>query len=35
MRSDTIRRYAPDAGFETVDVLPIDNEFWRFYGLRG
>ena len=34
MRADTLRRYATDAGFARVDVLPIENEFWRFYLLR-
>jgi SAM-dependent methyltransferase len=31
MRADTLRGYAADAGFSQVDVLPIENEFWRFY----
>jgi 2-polyprenyl-3-methyl-5-hydroxy-6-metoxy-1,4-benzoquinol methylase len=34
MRTDTFRRYAHDAGFGGVDVLPIENDFWRFYRLR-
>jgi 2-polyprenyl-3-methyl-5-hydroxy-6-metoxy-1,4-benzoquinol methylase len=34
MRADTLRRYATEAGFSRVDVLPIDNDFWRFYFLR-
>lgn len=34
MRADTLRRYASEAGFERVDVLPIENDFWRFYLLR-
>jgi 2-polyprenyl-3-methyl-5-hydroxy-6-metoxy-1,4-benzoquinol methylase len=34
MRTSTLRRYAEDAGFREVDVLPIENEFWRFYRLR-
>jgi SAM-dependent methyltransferase len=33
MRSDTVRSYAAEAGFARVDVLPIDNDFWRFYRL--
>ncbi|MGW0178682.1 class I SAM-dependent methyltransferase [Nocardia sp. NPDC003345] len=34
MRPATLRRYALDAGFSTVDVLPIqDFGFWRFYRL--
>jgi len=24
------RRYALDAGFTNVEVLPIENDFWRF-----
>jgi hypothetical protein len=31
MRVDTLRRYATEAGFSHVDVLPIENDFWRFY----
>src|SRR5262245_8586771 len=34
LRPNTLRRYAADAGFTRVDVLPIDNPFWRFYQLR-
>jgi hypothetical protein len=33
MRIDTFRDYAQKAGFQTVDILPIDNMFWRFYRL--
>ena len=33
MRVDTVRSYALDAGFAGVEVLPIDNDFWRFYRL--
>jgi SAM-dependent methyltransferase len=33
LRPDTLRSYAADAGFTRVDVLPIDNPFWRFYSL--
>jgi SAM-dependent methyltransferase len=34
MRPDTLRRYALDAGFAGVEVLPIDDfGFWRFYRL--
>jgi SAM-dependent methyltransferase len=33
MRPDTVRAYASDAGFDRVDVLPIEHEFWRFYRL--
>jgi SAM-dependent methyltransferase len=34
MRPDTLRRYAREAGFGDVDILPIDNDFFRFYRLR-
>jgi SAM-dependent methyltransferase len=34
LRTDTLRRYAADAGFTRVDVLPINNPFWGFYRLR-
>ena len=33
MRPDTLRRYAVEAGFRSVEVLPIANDFWRFYRL--
>ncbi|HWM07840.1 MAG TPA: class I SAM-dependent methyltransferase, partial [Solirubrobacteraceae bacterium] len=33
MRPDTLRAYARDAGFRRVEVLAIDNDFWRFYRL--
>jgi SAM-dependent methyltransferase len=33
MRVDTVRSYAREAGFAEVEVLPIDNDFWRFYRL--
>lgn len=33
MRPDTLRRYAADAGFDRVEVLPIEHDFWRFYRL--
>lgn len=35
MRPATLRRYALEAGFTDVDVLPIDNDFFRFYRLVG
>jgi predicted nucleotidyltransferase len=35
MRPDTLRKYAAAAGFERVDILPIDHVFWRFYELVG
>ncbi|MDQ3822717.1 MAG: methyltransferase domain-containing protein, partial [Actinomycetota bacterium] len=34
MRSSTLERYAREAGFAEVEILPIENEFWRFYHLR-
>ena len=34
MRPDTLRRYAEEAGFSAVDVLPVENDFFRFYRLR-
>jgi 2-polyprenyl-3-methyl-5-hydroxy-6-metoxy-1,4-benzoquinol methylase len=34
MRADTLRRYAMEAGFRTVDVLPVDNFFLRLYRLH-
>lgn len=34
MRPDTVRRYAAEAGFASCEVLPIQNDFWRFYLLR-
>jgi 2-polyprenyl-3-methyl-5-hydroxy-6-metoxy-1,4-benzoquinol methylase len=33
MRSDTVRRYAEEAGFGGFEVLPIENDFYRFYRL--
>jgi 2-polyprenyl-3-methyl-5-hydroxy-6-metoxy-1,4-benzoquinol methylase len=33
MRADTVRRYAEDAGFGGFEVLPIENDFYRFYRL--
>ena len=34
MRTDTLRRYALEAGFRGVEILPIDNFFFRFYRLQ-
>ena len=34
MRADTMRRYADEAGFSEVEVVPIEHDFWRFYRLR-
>jgi hypothetical protein len=33
MRTETLRQYAKEAGFREVEVLPIDNFFFRFYRL--
>ena len=33
MRSSTLRRYALDAGFGTVQVLDVEHPFFRFYRL--
>jgi SAM-dependent methyltransferase len=35
MRPDTLRRYAAEAGFADVEVLPIEHDVFRFYRLRG
>jgi 2-polyprenyl-3-methyl-5-hydroxy-6-metoxy-1,4-benzoquinol methylase len=34
IRPETVRRYATEAGFGSCEVLPIENDFWRFYLLR-
>jgi SAM-dependent methyltransferase len=33
MRSRTVERYAEEAGFGGFEVLPIENDFYRFYRL--
>lgn len=33
IRPATLDRYAKDAGFAGAEVLPIENDFWRFYRL--
>ena len=33
MRAPTVRRYAEEAGFGDFEVLPIENDFYRFYRL--
>ncbi|HEY7399551.1 MAG TPA: SAM-dependent methyltransferase, partial [Actinomycetota bacterium] len=33
MRRGTFERYASEAGFGGVDVLPIEHDFLRFYRL--
>lgn len=34
MRPPTFEQYATDAGFASVEVLPIENDFFRFYRLE-
>jgi len=34
MQTATLERYARDAGFDNVDVLPIEHDMFRFYRLR-
>jgi 2-polyprenyl-3-methyl-5-hydroxy-6-metoxy-1,4-benzoquinol methylase len=34
IRADTVRRYADEAGFQGFEVLPIENDFYRFYRLE-
>jgi 2-polyprenyl-3-methyl-5-hydroxy-6-metoxy-1,4-benzoquinol methylase len=33
MRTATLRRYAQEAGFRGVEILPLETETWRFYRL--
>ena len=33
MRADTVRRYAAEAGFATVDVLDVEHPQFRLYRL--
>ncbi len=33
MRASTLRRYAGEAGYSGVEILPIEHDFWRFYRL--
>ena len=33
MRADKLLEYATSAGYSDVEVLPIENDFWRFYRL--
>ncbi len=33
MRPNKLREYAREAGFADVEILPIENDFWRFYRL--
>ena len=34
MRPDTLGRYAREAGYRDMEVLPIANDFFRFYRLH-
>lgn len=34
MRPATLRRYAREAGFHDIEILPIHNDFFRFYRLK-
>lgn len=34
MRPSTLAGYAEEAGFGRVDVLPLENDFFRFYRLE-
>jgi SAM-dependent methyltransferase len=35
LRPATVRGWAEEAGFATVQVMPVDHAFWRFYRLEG
>jgi hypothetical protein len=34
IREETVRSYAAEAGFTSVEVLPVDGGFFRVYELR-
>jgi len=34
LRAPTVRRWAEQAGFSSVEILPIENDFWQFYRLN-
>lgn len=34
MRPSTLEGYAKEAGFAGIEVLPIENDLWRFYELK-
>jgi 2-polyprenyl-3-methyl-5-hydroxy-6-metoxy-1,4-benzoquinol methylase len=34
MRAETLRQYAREAGFRDVEVLPVENYFFRLYRLK-
>jgi hypothetical protein len=33
MRADTVKRYAEEPRFAAFEILPIENDFYRFYRL--
>jgi hypothetical protein len=33
MRQSTFRAYAAEAGYRAVELLPIENDFFKFYRL--
>jgi 2-polyprenyl-3-methyl-5-hydroxy-6-metoxy-1,4-benzoquinol methylase len=33
MRPSRLREYAQKAGFKDIEILPVENDFWRFYRL--
>lgn len=33
IRTSTMARYANEAGFATIEVLPVEHDMWRFYEL--
>jgi hypothetical protein len=35
LRPTTVRDWAGRAGFASLEVLPVDHAFWRFYRLGG
>ena len=34
LRPDTLRKYARQAGFSDIEILPIEAGSWRFYRLE-
>ena len=34
LRADTVRQWARDAGYTSVEIVPIANDLWRFYRLE-
>jgi hypothetical protein len=35
IRQSIMESYAREAGFTDIEVLPIENDFYRFYRMRG